>query len=169
MNNFGYDQCFCVSISLPTISFLTSIVLLLEIMAHSHCPTPEILRQGPTKWVHNPKGVRLCWCLSVQFITARNEVGTRLYFHRHLWFCPRGGACVAGGGHAWHACPQADTTATAYGQWAGSTHPTGMHSCFIFFWSQCRTVWTYHIYTMSARQLPNYRFSFRYKIPYQKC
>ena len=53
------------------------------------------------------------------------------------------GACVAGGmcgvcmagGHAWqggvcgrHACPLADTT--RYGQWVGSTHPTGMHSCF---------------------------------------
>ena len=23
-------------------------------------------------------------------ITARNEVGARLYFHRHLWFCPWG-------------------------------------------------------------------------------
>ena len=35
------------------------------------------------------------------------------------------------GGHAWHACPPwADTMATAYSQWAGSTHPTGMHSYF---------------------------------------
>ena len=54
-------------------------------------------------------------------ITARNEVGARLYFHRRLWFCPRGGrhawlpgwpvwlpggmvagqACMVAGGHAW--------------------------------------------------------------------
>ena len=45
----------------------------------------------------------------------------------------RGACMVAGGvgcgGHAWlqgvHAC---DTM--RYGQWAGGTHPTGMHSCF---------------------------------------
>ena len=33
-------------------------------------------------------------------ITARNEVGARLYFHRHLSFCQWGGAipaCIAGG------------------------------------------------------------------------
>ena len=34
-------------------------------------PTPERVRQP--------------------IITARNEVGARLYFHRHLWFCSRGG------------------------------------------------------------------------------
>ena len=33
------------------------------------------------------------------------------------------GACMVAGGHAW------DTT--RYGQWAGGTHPTGMHSCYI--------------------------------------
>ena len=37
------------------------------------------------------------------------------------------GACMAGG--ACHPCPPTDTTGTAYSQWAGSTHPTGMHSC----------------------------------------
>ena len=35
-------------------------------------------------------------------ITASNEVGARLYFHRRLWFCSRGAgggisACIAGG------------------------------------------------------------------------
>ena len=44
------------------------------------------------------------------FITARNEVGTRLYFHRRLWFCPHGRghawlvggrACMVARGHAW--------------------------------------------------------------------
>ena len=43
------------------------------------------------------------------------------------------GACVVGGmcgrGHAYHAHPLPDTTATAYGLRAGGTHPTGMHSC----------------------------------------
>ena len=51
------------------------------------------------------------------------------------------GVCVAGGmcarGHVWqwgafHARPPPDTT--RYGQWAGGTHPTGMHTsdfCFL--------------------------------------
>ena len=30
------------------------------------------------------------------FITARNEVGARLYFYRRLWFCPRGGSTWPG-------------------------------------------------------------------------
>ena len=73
---------------------------------------------------------------------------------RHMWWghawegaCMAGGihggeayvvrACVVGacmgGGCAWHAHPPPDTT--RYGQWAGSAHPTGMHSCFccLFF------------------------------------
>ena len=29
--------------------------------------------------------------------TARNEVGARLYFHRHVWFCSQGGAWSWGG------------------------------------------------------------------------
>ena len=34
--------------------------------------------------------------------TARNEVGARLYFHRRLWFCPQGEACMVAGGM--HGC-----------------------------------------------------------------
>ena len=37
------------------------------------------------------------------------------------------GACMVGGVCGRGAC-------MAYGQWAGGTHPTGMHSCFLFFW-----------------------------------
>ena len=88
--------------------------------------------------------------------TASNEVGARLYFHRRLWFCPfgwgsapEGGACsqgvpswggylvwgclVLGGAWSWGVCPwggawwRPPRMATA----AGSTHPTGMHSCFV--------------------------------------
>ena len=33
----------------------------------------------------------------LMIFTARNEVGTRLYFHRHVWFCPQGGVCSWGG------------------------------------------------------------------------
>ena len=44
------------------------------------------------------------------------------------------GVCMTGG-HAWHACPPADTT--RYCQWAGGTRPTGMHSC----WGCYRVVW----------------------------
>ena len=65
----------------------------------------------------------------------------------HAWQ----GVCVAGGMHGRGACmamgsvhsmhaPLTDTT--RYGQWAGSTHPTEMHSCFhaIFgiFWPNYR-------------------------------
>ena len=69
--------------------------------------------------------------------------GRGLHGGRHVWQ----GACVAGGmhgryvhsgGHAWQGVCEggvhggegayvADTT--RYGQWAGGTHPTGMHSC----------------------------------------
>ena len=43
----------------------------------------------------------------------------------HGW----GGGCAwLGGMCSWEVC-KADTMGTAYGQWAGSTHPTGMHSC----------------------------------------
>ena len=46
-----------------------------------------------------------------------------------------GGVCVvAPGGHAWllrgGACV---VFSMRYGQWAGGTHPTGMHSCYLFF------------------------------------
>ena len=38
-------------------------------------------------------------------ITARNEVGARFYFHRRLWFCPRGGGVSAlGEGSRGGAC-----------------------------------------------------------------
>ena len=81
-------------------------------------------------------------------ITTRNEVGARLYFHRHLWFCPQGWCLFPGGllrgvpapggvpgprgvpspggvpgpGGAWWSPPPPRPTA------AGGTHPTGMHS-----------------------------------------
>ena len=45
-----------------------------------------------------------------------------------------GGVHGVGGGM--HACiPPADTIATAYSEWAGGTHPTGMHSCYTGFHS----------------------------------
>ena len=53
--------------------------------------------------------------------------------------CPRGGACVAGGGvhgrgsGACMAPPGRYYEIRWYGQWAGGTHPTGMHSSYIFF------------------------------------
>ena len=35
-------------------------------------------------------------CLTLTIITARNEVGARLYFHRRLWFCSQGGSTWTG-------------------------------------------------------------------------
>ena len=93
-------------------------------------------------------------------ITARKRSLRRLCFYTCLSFCPQWGACVvaprgvcmvaprvvAPGGHAWllrggmHGCCGSvrgcsrgggrawDTI--RYGQWAGGTHPTGMHSCY---------------------------------------
>ena len=39
-----------------------------------------------------------------RLVTARNEVGARLYFHRRLWFCPQGG----GGAWSWGGVPGGD-------------------------------------------------------------
>ena len=112
----------------------------------------------------NPAHVE--WTISL-IVTARNEVGARLCFHRRVWFCSRGGvsASVHAGIHPlWSRHPPEQTpleqtsppeqtpstkqtpcsghppgsrhpTTTAehagrYGQCAGSTHPTGMQSCF---------------------------------------
>ena len=44
----------------------------------------------------------------------------------HVW---QGGACDRGG--AWHARPTRNYEIRWYGQRAGGTHPTGMHSCFV--------------------------------------
>ena len=74
--------------------------------------------------------------LSFHIFTARKLSFLRLCFHRCL--CVHSGvagrrawqgvACVVGG-RTWHAHPPpADTT--RYGQSAGSTHPTEMHSCY---------------------------------------
>ena len=56
----------------------------------------------------------------------------------HVWqgcVCGRGHVwqegMQGGGACAWHAPTPADTT--RYGHWAGGTHPTGMHSCFLYF------------------------------------
>ena len=81
-------------------------------------------------------------------IKLRNKIDSCFYYRLQTKFakvmflqlslCPRGGgrACVAWG-CACHAAPppRADTMAMAYGEWAGGTHPTGMHSCFKqFIW-----------------------------------
>ena len=42
-----------------------------------------------------------------------------------VWTYVEGGVC--GRGHVWQGACVADTT--RYSQWAGGTHPTGMHSC----------------------------------------
>ena len=44
----------------------------------------------------------------------------KVLFGRHAWFYS--------GGHAWFFQFFSDTM--RYGQWAGGTHPTGMHTCF---------------------------------------
>ena len=58
-------------------------------------------------------------------ITARNEVGARLYFSQACVILFGGGCLVPGG------VPGGDPPGTATA--AGGTYPTGMHSCFITF------------------------------------
>ena len=91
------------------------------------------------------------------FITARNEVGARLYFHRRVWFCsqwgvPGPGGCHGPRGGSWGECAWSRGCAwSGGGAWSrggapglrgswwrppetatavGGTHPTGMYSCF---------------------------------------
>ena len=45
--------------------------------------------------------------LSMNIITARNEVGARLYFHRRLWFCSQGGVCLSA---CWDTTPPPGTS-----------------------------------------------------------
>ena len=57
--------------------------------------------------------------------------GGHVLWGRHAW---HDGVCMAGVCAWWGACgthaPLADIM--RYGQWAGGTHPTGMHSCFMY-------------------------------------
>ena len=72
--------------------------------------------------------------------------------------CMAGGHVRGGGGHVrgWghvHACPPADTT--RYGQCAGGTHPTGMHSCLlelILFMGCIKNTTAINISTFIAQQ-----------------
>ena len=69
--------------------------------------TVDHLQPASLSNVYSLIRVRIVAALKLNYIiTARNEVGARLYFHRRLWFCPQGGwACLAGGvhggGHVW--------------------------------------------------------------------
>ena len=56
----------------------------------------------------------------------------------HAWLL-LGGACVVARGGA---CMGYDEI-RRYGQWAGGTHPTGMHSCFIYFYDLKRELTTH--------------------------
>ena len=76
------------------------------------------------------------------FITAHNEVGSRLYFYRRVWFCSQG-ECLhhppsGDNPHSRHPPQQTASPTTnhtgRYGQRAGGTHPTGMQYCYIFFY-----------------------------------
>ena len=51
----------------------------------------------------------------------------------HAWLLPGGACMVAPGGHAWFLRGGACVVfSMRYGQWAGGTYPTGMHSCFCY-------------------------------------
>ena len=78
-------------------------------------------------------------CVYSFIFTAHNEVGARLFFHRRVWFCSRGGGvCLSA---CWDTTPltrhppprsrppPGAEHARRYGQCVGGTHPTGMQSC----------------------------------------
>ena len=83
-------------------------------------------------------GVTSCICFI--FFTARNEVAGRLCFYTCLsviLFTGMGRAWQGEGVHA--PLPRTPRDTTRCGQWAGGTHPTGMHSwlhyiCLIQDW-----------------------------------
>ena len=85
---------------------------------------------------------RLHVVLILIFITAHNEVGSRLCFHRHVWFCSQG-ECLphppsGDNPHSRHppqqTAPRTTNHTGRYGQHAGGTHHTGMQFCYIFFY-----------------------------------
>ena len=96
-----------------------------------HPPGPDT----PQDQVHPPSRRLLLWmvCILLEciLVTTHNEVEARLYYHRHLWFCPRGGAWSGGicsQGVCSRGVPGGDPPGTTTA--AGGTYPTGMHSCW---------------------------------------
>ena len=105
-----------------------------------HTPTPLTTTHNPPATMHSPY-IQLIYiftvethyyCLLMKFVKV---------MFLQVSVCPQrggmpgcsGGVCGCSGGCAWfflggwgHA---SDTT--RYGQWAGGTHPTQMHSCFL--------------------------------------
>ena len=133
-------------------------------MVRSHCPTPtQTLIQTQTQTrigtIGFSSNLCLCRCLcsvntSTQFyitpfLPPANEVWGKVIFSEA---CVKnsvhsgGGGLLPGGaysgrlparGGAWWRPPPHPRTATA----VGSTHPTGMHSCYrCLYWSRCRAV-----------------------------
>ena len=65
-------------------------------------------------------------------ITARNEVGARLYFHRHVWFCSQGGLPQCMLGHPPRSTPLpllpgADIPTVADTPWEQTAPPRSRH------------------------------------------
>ena len=90
-------------------------------------------------------GCRVLFCAPFLIFAARKRSLRRLCFYTCLsviLFAGGGGVCIRGGLHTggsasrgvsiqggWADPPPSDTT--GYGQRAGGTQPTGMHSCYL--------------------------------------
>ena len=92
-------------------------------------------------WLYRYK---FMWAITEQItyaVTARNEVGKVIFSQASVILSTGGRAWLGETWVAGSACmartPLADTTATAYGQWAGGTHPTRMHSCLFTICTTC--------------------------------
>ena len=78
--------------------------------------------------------------------------------------CVTGGCAWQGGMHGKHTPPDRYYDIWWYGQWAGGTHPTGMHSCFILllyrltrepiFWTNKRYSFSRNVHAF--RQITEY-------------
>ena len=75
------------------------------------------------------------WCGGACMVAGGGMCGCRwcawLWGHAWLWgVCMVVGGMYGCGGHAWLWGWGVHRITTKYGQWVGSMHPTGMHSCY---------------------------------------
>ena len=110
-----------------------------------------VLFRGGRAWFYSGGGVRgfirgACVVLFRGGMRGFIRGGVRGFIQGgHAWFYPGGacvvlfgGACVVLFGGGCMVFPVFSDT-MRYGQWAGGTHPTGMHSCFHLFLKEIRS------------------------------
>ena len=109
-----------------------------------HPPVQSMLGYGQHAGSTHPTGMQSCFlfkCSVLTFLPPANEVWGKVMF---LHLCVTTGICLQGGpASGWGvSCmgglgrpPQNTWDTTGYGQQAGGTHPTGMNSCPVVFFT----------------------------------